>query len=270
MGRVLGSLAFAGVALAAASPASAAHTIALFAGSGVQYSGVTPTVANNAMAINDGTVKVQVTAWTSSTPGTYSTSNGHIRSTLGQWDFGLGDQYNSGDEHTIDNNGSTRDFILLQFDHAVALNTVTFTSGWNSQYDSDATISKANVNYASYGGTYKTVNSSFWNAAKTQLANNKTASNTPGNSFNYGVVNTSRRQVNPTLVTSNVWLIAAKIGDLDTYKDGFKVKGFTYVDPTDFNGNAVPEPATWALLIVGFGAIGGAMRRKVRASLALA
>lgn len=32
----------------------------------------------------------------------------------------------------------------------------------------------------------------------------------------------------------------------------------------------VPEPATWGLLIAGFGLIGGAMRRRTRASLAIA
>ncbi len=29
-----------------------------------------------------------------------------------------------------------------------------------------------------------------------------------------------------------------------------------------FAGSAVPEPATWAMMLVGFGAIGGAMRRR--------
>lgn len=33
---------------------------------------------------------------------------------------------------------------------------------------------------------------------------------------------------------------------------------------------AIPEPSTWALLILGFGAVGGAMRQRRRASLALA
>lgn len=33
---------------------------------------------------------------------------------------------------------------------------------------------------------------------------------------------------------------------------------------------AVPEPATWAMLILGFGAVGGAMRQRRRTSLALA
>lgn len=32
----------------------------------------------------------------------------------------------------------------------------------------------------------------------------------------------------------------------------------------------VPEPSTWAMLILGFGAVGGAMRQRRRASLALA
>jgi hypothetical protein len=27
---------------------------------------------------------------------------------------------------------------------------------------------------------------------------------------------------------------------------------------------AVPEPATWAMMLVGFGVVGGAMRRRVR------
>ena len=264
MRTVLGLVATL-AAVAAAVPASAAtvvpmNTVALFNGTGKSVSG-------NAINVNDGTVKVQITAWTSTTPGAWNTGNGHIRSTLGLWDYGVGSQYSDSDSHTIDNTGRT-DFILLQFDTAVALNTVTFTSGWDG-YDSDATISRANVNFAALGTTYKSTNNSFWNAASAQLKTNMVASNTPNNNFVNGVVNTSKRQVNPSLVTSNVWLIAAKIGNQDTYKDAFKVKGFTYADPYD-HGEAVPEPATWAMLILGMGIVGGAMRRKTRVRLALA
>ena len=260
MRTVLG-LSLAMTALAAAAPVAAApviNTVALFAGAGSSVSG-------NAININDGTVKVQVTAWTSTTPGYWNSNNGRIRSTLGQWDQGVGSQYSNNDYHTVDNTDRT-DYILLQFDTAVALNTVTFTSGWTG-YDSDATISRASVNFGALGTNYKSTATSFWNAASTQLRNNMTSSNTPNNSFVNGVVNTSRRQVNPTLVTSNVWLIAAKIGSNDTYKDSFKIKGFTYVDPYD-TGGAVPEPATWAMLILGMGMVGGAMRRKTRATMA--
>lgn len=40
--------------------------------------------------------------------------------------------------------------------------------------------------------------------------------------------------------------------------DGFGLQtGFTFT-----TGNAVPEPATWAMMIAGFGLVGGAMRRR--------
>lgn len=38
----------------------------------------------------------------------------------------------------------------------------------------------------------------------------------------------------------------------------------------NFNLAAVPEPATWAMMIIGFGAVGGAMRRRKKPTLALA
>jgi hypothetical protein len=42
------------------------------------------------------------------------------------------------------------------------------------------------------------------------------------------------------------------------------------VDDLVFTGNAVPEPATWAMLISGFGLVGGAMRSSRRQTRALA
>src|SRR6476661_6700899 len=123
--RKIGFIAIAASAMVIAAPAAAStyvqlNTVALFSGTG-------SSVSNNAININDGTVKVQVTAWTSTTPGYWNTSNGHIRSTLGQWDYGVGSQYSGSDSHTIDNT-DRYDFILLQFDTKVALNTVTFTA----------------------------------------------------------------------------------------------------------------------------------------------
>lgn len=247
--------------LGTAAPATAAATINTIA----TFSGTGKTVTNNAMNINDGTVRVQITSW-NTTSTNLSTASARARGTLAMYDYGLGTTYSGDSSHTVDNEGRY-DFILLQFNTAVALNTVTFTSGWDGLYDSDATISYANINLAA-GQTYQSVGTTFWNAAGAKLQANKTTSNKT-NSFTQGVVNTSRRQVNPSLVTSNVWLIAAKIGDNDTYRDAFKIKGFTYVDPYD-NAGAVPEPATWAMLILGMGMVGGAMRRRNRANLALA
>ena len=36
--------------------------------------------------------------------------------------------------------------------------------------------------------------------------------------------------------------------------------GFAVLDNVSFNGSAVPEPATWMLMLLGFGGIGYAMR----------
>jgi hypothetical protein len=47
-----------------------------------------------------------------------------------------------------------------------------------------------------------------------------------------------------------------------------KAVGSTELSGGTFGGTltfaAVPEPATWALLILGFGLVGGALRRKER------
>lgn len=45
-----------------------------------------------------------------------------------------------------------------------------------------------------------------------------------------------------------------------------------FVFRADGGVGAVPEPATWAMMLIGFGAVGGAMRykRKVKASLSFA
>ncbi len=39
-------------------------------------------------------------------------------------------------------------------------------------------------------------------------------------------------------------------------------QGGSYAGTLNFSPGVVPEPATWALMILGFGAVGGAMRRR--------
>lgn len=51
---------------------------------------------------------------------------------------------------------------------------------------------------------------------------------------------------------------------------GFNFNGAQGITFTLLRDNAVPEPATWAMLILGFGVIGGAMRRRRDAGLAVA
>jgi len=52
--------------------------------------------------------------------------------------------------------------------------------------------------------------------------------------------------------------------DLDTYFPNNP--GWSHITFFD-TGSAVPEPTTWALMILGFGVIGGVMRRKQRQSV---
>lgn len=248
--RKLVGLFAAAVVLVAANPASAATIMFNTGGSG----------GTSGRTFADGSVNVYVTGW--------SLYNGVASAaSLYQWEYGLGVSNGRNDEHTIDNNGSKIDFVVLSFSQAVTLKTATFTTGWWNMYDTDATISYANVNYAAAGITFNSTGSAFWSAAGAQLTANKYSSASVGKSYN------STRDINPTLVTSNVWLISAKIGDVDTYKDSFKLKGITYdlpPVPPPGGGGAIPEPSTWALLILGMGVIGGAMRRRNRARIAFA
>jgi hypothetical protein len=74
--------------------------------------------------------------------------------------------------------------------------------------------------------------------------------------------------------------ILADDATVDISKYGFNIwprtNAFTNVDITDFapddhnfNGSAsVPEPATWALMIAGFGVVGSALRRRRSSPLA--
>lgn len=246
MRKLVGLFAAMG-ALAVASPASAA-TIMLNAGG---------TGGSGGRTFTDGSVSVYVTGW--------SLYNGAASAaSLGQYSEGLGVTNSNDGEHTIDNNGSKVDFVLLSFSKAVTLQTATFTTGWFNFNDTDASLSYANLNHAANGTAYNSSGAAILNASASQLVSNLYSSASVGRSGN------STRGVNPTLVTNNVWLIAAKIGDVDTYKDSFKLKGITYdlPPPPPPGGGAVPEPATWAMLILGLGTVGGAMRRRNRGKLA--
>ena len=249
--RKLVGLFAATAALAAANPASAATIMLNTGGSG----------GTSGRTFSDASVSVHVTGW--------SLYNGVVSAaSLGQWDHGLGVSNSGSDEHTIDNNGSKVDFVLLSFDKAVTLKTATFTTGWFGFNDTDASVSYASLNHAASGTAYNGSGAAILNAAGAQLTSNLYSSASVGASGN------STRGINPTLVTNNVWLISAKIGDVDTYRDSFKLKGLSYdlppVPPPPGGGGAIPEPSTWAMLILGMGMVGGAMRRRNRAKLALA
>ena len=70
------------------------------------------------------------------------------------------------------------------------------------------------------------------------------------------------RGINPGNNVGNFWLIGASFDNPDRYYDGFKLKKLTYtVAPPP---PSVPEPGTWLMMILGFGLVGGVMRREKR------
>lgn len=183
-------------------------------------------------------LQVRATAWSIDTSKNPDLVQNAI---LTAYSGGLGVQNrgesNVSPDHAIDNSSGWIDFILLQFDKSVDLNA--FTVGWYSG-DADATIG--------WGTT-----AAAWNISPT--LNNQSI--TTLNNLVTGTVNsdvssnfTGTRLLD--IPTANTVMISARQGS-NTVTDYFKVKS---IDVTA----AVPEPATWLSMIVGFGAIGMMMR----------
>ena len=175
---------------------------------------------------------------------------------LGAYDNGLGvtsgdDFLGLGNTHAIDNHGR-KDFVLLQFDQAVTLNSATLNtySVLGHTRDSDATIA--------WGTSLAPWNSSL--ALNNQSVNSLIAL-LGGSYTSLGTSTGGTRTLNATGGASNLWLIAADITNADHKIDGFKLEklGVTY---TPVVTPAVPEPGSWAMMIAGFGLVGGAMRRR--------
>lgn len=213
----------------------------------------TTTSKNFASKATDGssTLNMRVTAW-HATDVLFNTNKDTISSAqLGLYTPGIGvmasnDSY-SGNEHQIDNLDGV-DFVMLQFSQNVTLASISrtvFQLDKISPSDSDAAYwadtkgaisTAANWNTA-VDMTQYSVDESLW----TRVAGGSSASVTA---------------VSPN-VTASVWLVGADF--LGTRNDGFKLSGLSVTTPTVAS---VPEPASWATMLAGFGVIGGAVRRR--------
>ena len=185
-------------------------------------------------------LRLQVTGWqinqstnaiTSAWVGAYSPGTGVT---------GIGDNNGNNGYHQIDNAGGYTDFLLLQFNQAVTLSTLTlnsFTLGSMSGKDNDLAFYAANFPEANWNSPLNlsayTVPASLWTTV-------------PGTGGD-GTVSTG------ATITSREWLVAAAFGSGNN--DGFKIAGLSVVSP-------VPEPASWAMMIMGFGLVGASMRRR--------
>jgi hypothetical protein len=200
-----------------------------------------------------GLFKVRVTGWSLEKVGTTT----YVRdSKLMVYDGGLGvtsgdDDNGANNQHTIDND-TRKDFVILQFDKPVALKTATFNtfSVNGASKDSDATLK--------YG--WSDLN---WNSALNLNNQNVSVLNalfdgtyTSLSPSNNGASNT--RNINPDLHWGDIWLIGADFTNSDHRIDGFKITNLA----------VIPEPATWAMMIAGFGFVGAVARRRAQPRLA--
>jgi hypothetical protein len=205
-------------------------------------------------SIGPDTVKVRATGW-SINGSTVEDSflGGYSGSGLGVTSGD--DSRGANNKHTVDNQ-TRKDFILLQFDRAVDLDSARFNAfsiSGTGYTDTDATIGRGTTNLN-------------WQTQPNLNGQNISALNTLiplANRFgsgNSGTSGSNTRSFNPSNLVGNVWLISASMANNyggDSKIDSFKLNTLqvSFLGP-------LPEPEVWATMIIGFGFIGAAMRRK--------
>lgn len=181
-------------------------------------------------------------------PGS-STLNSVSAATVAVWSgYGMGvlfgNDSTNNDTHQIDNVGGGVDFVVLSFSQAVTLSGYgmkAYALGNTSFTDSDSS-------FMAYSGTLVDLLGGV----------NKNAFSTISTGGGTNTVATG------SSATSSIWLVGAAVASGNN--DAFKLTSLSVSTAPA----AVPEPATWALLIVGFGGIGVAMRRRSSPAMVVA
>ena len=223
-----GALAAAAL-IAATAPTAASAALVTFT-----FTGDTPTygTAGNVYNFSAGGVTGTVSAWSRSTSGVTAAY-------LGVYAQGLGITNGSNDNsHMIDNQGNY-DFLVFKFDQVVEAEKATF---YDFGDDSDAWIGVGNSN---------SVNITNWASVQSLFGTFEANGNT-------GSSQSETRNINSANEQGNLLFISASMDSSDR-DDDFKLKNLTI---NTIAPPAVPEPTTWAMMIAGFGLVGGAMRRR--------
>lgn len=236
---------------AAASPAEAATVVKTFnltgsmADNGTYGNALTRSATEDAQLADDAKLKVKITGWQSN-----QATNKITTAYVGTYGTGLGvtgvnDLGGLGAFHQVDNAFGYTDFVLLQFNRAVTLSSAflnVYQMAFVSGMDSDMGFYDA--------GAVKT---DAWDS-KVDL----TAYNTTPSTWTtvLGSSASGTRTIDAT-TASTKWLVGAAFPSAGGYNDGFKIQSLSVTEVA-----AVPEPASWALMIVGFGAVGTSLRRR--------
>ena len=235
------------VAAVSVSSPVAAQQVA-FTGAGSATSGT----AANIRSYSSGSIQVQASAWS------YSGSTLQ-QAFLGQYGTGIGvtnsaeGNGSTANSHTTDNVGQT-DFILLLFNQAVNISSAVLTPYAVSTTAAD---NDAYVSYASAGLPFTNVPTAVPLASSVFATLLTNGYNVAGNN-----VSPFATSLSSAGLFGNAWVIGASRTNPDGLADGFKLASVNVTA-------AVPEPSTWAMMLIGFGAIGVASRRR-RKTLVLA
>lgn len=254
--KSIAGITLAAAAMGMAAPAAAETVLFNFNGN-TSVNGTYGNSKQYSVTVNGVTVNLLASAWTA-TPkngGGYTISSAY----MGRYSHGLGataanDSNGGGNLHTIDNKDSF-DFILFQFDQSVSLVSAIltpFSIGNNGYVDNDASIGYGDTNQP-WNTKLNLANSSVYNGLFDQI---------------YSVKGTGKAAdvnmaINPNEYFGNTWMIGADFFGVDSLGrkkfgyDSFKLNGLTLN-----TANAVPEPATWAMMIAGFGLVGAGLRRR--------
>jgi hypothetical protein len=149
-----------------------------------------------------------------------------------------GDGLPNDDGHEIDNSGRT-DILVLQFNKVVSVSDLGIHG---IGFDTDLTWAVGTTG-TPFGGTLSFAN---WTA----LDNAFGAFSTSTGNVSSSLVS---RPVNGGALSGNLFYISASASSSD---DHFKLNGLTVATA------AVPEPATWGMMLGGLGIVGMAMRRR--------
>jgi hypothetical protein len=254
------SLVIGALIATAAVPASAVTVVASFNGAGTNIASVSNT-SNPHFTL---TVSGRSYTGVASNALTTLTANSPTLRDLTRNAGGLG-IVDGGSGAQMDTNSNTRrEAFLVTGTAAFYLTNLTLSS-----VDSDDTLmiygvrSNGTLRAYSYGtGTLATGTAAQITAARTAgaiiggaggslLSNVRTAANGGTNAFGTGIVSgVGSEKFTRYLITTRV---GGEVTYLGTLGQGFALSALTAT---------VPEPATWAMLVVGFGLVGFARRRR--------
>ena len=226
----------AALAVASVTSANAATYIMDFSGTDNSNTVGTPGNARTTTTSNGSTsVSVRATGWSTGNSGATSTA-----SYLGAYPSGYG-VHGANDGHTIDNYGLV-DFIVLQFSRSVTLTSAVFNAfsiPGQGAADTDAFVGayKTPIAWTSAVADPNVFFAGFQGGFDSNVTSNSAAPRDISSPY-YG----------------NTWIIAASPTNVDGKFDSFKIGQLGIA--------AVPEPATWAMMIMGFGMVGGALRSR--------